>query len=109
MYSATGTLNVVFVIELTYTAPNDRIDSLLPDHVRWLDAQYQAGIFLASGRKVPRDGGIILALGQDRSEIEKLIGTDPLAIAGVADYRVTEFLATRTSAELAAHRQELPA
>ena len=52
----------MFVLELTYTAPESRVDEFLAEHVAWLDRQYAAGVFLASGRKVPRDGGIILAV-----------------------------------------------
>ncbi|MFJ9175062.1 hypothetical protein [Streptomyces sp. NPDC102360] len=33
----------MFVLELTYTAPADRVDVLLPARVAWLDEQYTAG------------------------------------------------------------------
>ncbi|MEV0090764.1 YciI family protein [Streptomyces sp. NPDC050738] len=98
----------MFALELTYTAPAEAVDALLDAHVTWLDLQYAAGTFLASGRKVPRDGGVILAVGGDREEIEKLTATDPFVVAGVCAYRVTEFLATRTAPELARFREELP-
>ncbi|MFI7008558.1 YciI family protein [Streptomyces sp. NPDC050145] len=99
----------MFVLELTYTEPADRVDALLPAHVAWLDAQYAAGTFLASGRKNPRDGGVILATGSDREAIESLTRTDPFVTGGVCAYRVTEFYATKTAPELADHRDELPA
>ncbi|EPH44083.1 YciI family protein [Streptomyces aurantiacus] len=99
----------MFVMELTYTAPVDRVDALLADHVAWLDAQYAAGVFIASGRKNPRDGGVIIAVGESRAEIEQLAASDPFTVGGVCEYRITEFLATKTAAELAPYRQELPA
>ena len=98
----------VFVLELSYTAPLERIDALLPDHVSWVEKQYQAGVFLASGRKVPRDGGIILATGRDRAEIEAVAATDPFVVERLVTYRITEFLATKTSPALAEYRQSLP-
>ncbi|MEV0190259.1 YciI family protein [Kitasatospora purpeofusca] len=98
----------MFVLELTYTVPLDRIDARLPDHVDWLNRHYADGTFLASGRKVPRDGGIILAAGEDRAAIEALVGTDPFAVEGLATYRVTEFLATVVAPVLESHRQQLP-
>ncbi|MEU1124842.1 YciI family protein [Streptomyces sp. NPDC005899] len=98
----------MFVLELTYTAPVERVDALLADHVTWLDAQYTAGVFIASGRKEPRDGGVILAVGDDRARIEALAATDPFAVHGVCSYRVTEFFATKTSRDLAPYRLELP-
>jgi uncharacterized protein YciI len=98
----------MFILELTYTAPVEQVDAALADHVTWLDRQYEAGVFLASGRKVPRDGGVIVAVGEDRAAIEALAATDPLVTEKVAEYRITEFLATKTAPALAPHRQQLP-
>ncbi|MFF4343460.1 YciI family protein [Kitasatospora sp. NPDC001540] len=98
----------MFILELTYTAPLERVDALLPAHIAWLEQHYAAGTFLASGRKVPRDGGIILAVAPDRPTVEALAATDPFVPAGVADYRITEFLATTVAPALAAHRETLP-
>ncbi|MEV4560651.1 YciI family protein [Kitasatospora sp. NPDC049285] len=99
----------MFILELTYTAPLERIDALLPAHVEWLERHYADGVFLASGRKVPRDGGVILAAAGDRAAIEAVAATDPFAREGAAAYRITEFVATTTGPELAAHRRTLPA
>ncbi|GAA3444285.1 YciI family protein [Planomonospora venezuelensis] len=96
----------MFVLELTYTAPLEEVDAVLDEHVAWLDEQYAAGFFLASGRKVPRDGGIILATGPDRGAVESLASTDPFVTAGVCVYRVTEFVPSRTAPELEARFQE---
>ncbi|MFH8436885.1 YciI family protein [Streptomyces sp. NPDC018007] len=98
----------MFVLELTYTAPVERVDALMTEHMAWLDAQYAAGVFIASGRKNPRDGGVILAVGEDRAAIEGIAAADPFAAHGVCAYRITEFIATRTAPELAPHRQRLP-
>jgi uncharacterized protein YciI len=97
----------MFVLELTYTAPLDEVDAVLPEHVLWLEEQYEKGFFLASGRKNPRDGGVILAVAGDRARIEEIVAGDPFVTAGVCAYRVTEFIATKTSPELARHRQTL--
>ncbi|MBT2441361.1 hypothetical protein J7E93_14810 [Streptomyces sp. ISL-36] len=98
----------MFVLELTYTAPVERVDPLLPAHIEWLDAQYAAGVFIASGRKNPRDGGVILAVGGDRERIEKIVAADPFTAEGVCAYRITEFYATKTADELAPFREQLP-
>ncbi|MFE9366183.1 YciI family protein [Streptomyces sp. NPDC006978] len=96
----------MFVLELTYTAPVERVDALMTEHVAWLDAQYAAGVFIASGRKNPRDGGVILAVGDDRAGIERIAASDPFTTHGVCAYRITEFLATKTSDALAPYRQQ---
>ncbi|MFJ8587406.1 YciI family protein [Streptomyces sp. NPDC093595] len=99
----------MFVLELTYTGPIERVDALLEAHVAWLDEHYASGTFIASGRKNPRDGGVILAVGDDRARIEKITSTDPFVAGGVCEYRITEFVATRTAPELSAYRQQPPA
>ncbi|WP_433859012.1 YciI family protein [Streptomyces kronopolitis] len=98
----------MFVLELTYTAPLARVDEALPDHVEWLKKEYAAGHFLAAGRKVPRDGGVILAAGPDRATIERIVAADPFVLAGVCEYRVTEFVATTTAPALEQYREQLP-
>ncbi|MCF3129438.1 YciI family protein [Streptomyces olivochromogenes] len=97
----------MFVLELTYTAPLDAVDAVLPAHVVWLDEQYDQGVFLASGRKNPRDGGVILAAAADRARIEDIVAGDPFVAAGVCAYRVTEFVATKTAPGLERYRETL--
>ncbi|MEV4195754.1 YciI family protein [Streptomyces toxytricini] len=95
----------MFVMELTYIAPLEAVEEQLDAHIAWLDAHYATGVFLASGRKVPRDGGIILAAGVSREEIEKIAAEDPFTIAGLCEYRITEFIATKTSPSLESARE----
>ncbi|MET9575179.1 MULTISPECIES: YciI family protein [Streptomyces] len=97
----------MFVLELTYTAPLEAVDAVLEEHVVWLDEQYRQGVFLASGRKNPRDGGVIIAVAGDRARIEEITAEDPFVIAGVCAYRVTEFTATKTAPALEPYRETL--
>jgi uncharacterized protein YciI len=97
----------MFVMELTYTAPLEAVEEHLDAHVAWLDGYYASGVFLASGRKVPRDGGVIIAAGVSRAEVEGIAEEDPFTVAGVCAYRITEFIATKTSADLAPVRENL--
>ncbi|MFJ7074361.1 YciI family protein [Streptomyces sp. NPDC098781] len=97
----------MFVMELTYTAPIEGVDAVLEAHVAWLDEQYDKGVFLASGRKNPRDGGVILAVAGDRGHIEEIAASDPFVHAGVCVYRITEFVATKTAPTLERYRETL--
>jgi uncharacterized protein YciI len=81
----------MFVIELTYTAPLTQIDAHMSAHMKFLRKYYASGHFLVSGRKIPRDGGIILAVGTSREEVEAIAREDPFCIRGLADVRVIEF------------------
>ncbi|MEV8439750.1 YciI family protein [Actinosynnema sp. NPDC051121] len=91
----------MYVVLLEYTAPLDEVDYALPDHVEWLEKQYEAGYFLASGRQVPRVGGVVIARPMPRGKLDALLATDPFAIRKLAKYQVVEFQATRTAPELA--------
>jgi len=95
----------VFVIELIYKVDLARIDGAMKAHVAYLNEQYAAGRFLVSGRKVPRDGGIILALGHDRAELEAIVRADPFVARGLADYRLIEFRASQRAEDLPARIQ----
>jgi uncharacterized protein YciI len=81
----------MFVIELTYKAPLTEIDGQMKAHVAFLKKYYAAGNFLVSGRQIPREGGIILALGESREAIEAIMREDPFCQRGLADSRVIEF------------------
>jgi uncharacterized protein YciI len=95
----------MFVLELTYTAPFDLVDELRDDHMAWVKRHYDAGIFVASGRKEPRNGGVIIAIGNDRLAMEDLTSSDPFTIADVCEYRITEFLATTVASGLEQYRE----
>ncbi len=81
----------MFVIELIYKADLAEIDGAMRPHMAYLNKHYAEGRFLVSGRKVPRDGGIILAIGDSRAQIEELVKGDPFVARGLADYRIVEF------------------
>ena len=90
----------MFVIELLYKVDLEQIDAALRSHVAFLDKHYDAGTFLISGRKIPRDGGIILAVGKSREEIENIVREDPFVSRGLADYRIIEFRASQRATDV---------
>ena len=55
----------MFVLLPTFQAPLDQVDTILEEHRGWLDEHCSAGRFLVFGRRVPRDGGFILAARYD--------------------------------------------
>lgn len=81
----------MFVILLEYEKPLDEIDRLMPEHVAFLRRCYRAGVFLASGRQVPREGGVILAVAPKRADLEEILEADPFVREGAASFRIVEF------------------
>lgn len=90
----------MFIINITYKVDLEKIDSLLEDHIDYLKEQYAKGIFIASGKKVPRNGGILLSNIVDKSILEKSLEKDPFKINDLADYELIEFIPSMTSKEL---------
>lgn len=91
----------MYLIDLEYQVPLERVDAALEAHVAFLREQYAQGTFLFSGRKTPRSGGIILARGIARDELDAVLRRDPFQQQGLARYTVTEFTASMTAPELA--------
>ena len=90
----------MFVIELIYKADLAEIDAHMAAHVVFLKKYYATGNFLVSGRKKPRDGGIILAVGQNRRQIEAIVAEDPFYVHDLADFRVIEFRASQRADDI---------
>ncbi len=94
----------LFVVDITYEAPISVVDQVIEAQHKWLDEGYATGHLLASGRKVPRKGTVLLAREQSAAELEQYLATSPFVSSGVVEYGVTEFVPTMTAKALAAFR-----
>jgi uncharacterized protein YciI len=92
----------MFVVELIYKADLAAIDARMAAHMKFLKTYYASGHFVVSGRKIPRDGGIIVAVGKSRDEIETIVRQDPFCKDGLADFRIIEFRASQKADDIAA-------
>ena len=90
----------MFIIELVYKTDLATIDAHMAAHVTFLKKYYASGNFLISGRKIPRDGGIILAVGKSRQHIETIVEEDPFFKHGLADFRIIEFRASQRADDI---------
>ena len=86
----------MFIISLHYIVPLEELDAHMPEHVKFLNTYYKQNIFLTSGRKVPRTGGIIIAHGKSKEALEAIMAEDPFCKHGLADVTITEFLNSQT-------------
>ncbi|MBD9666099.1 uncharacterized protein YciI [Variovorax beijingensis] len=87
----------MFIVTLTYIRPLEELDVLMDGHMAWLRKHYQSGLFLASGRQVPRKGGVIFARSGDRAELEAVLARDPFVQNGAASTQVIEFVPSMTA------------
>src|SRR6267142_2693952 len=95
-----ATCTAMFIIELSYKGDLAEIDAHMSAHVAFLKKYYASGNFLVSGRKIPRDGGIIVAVGKSRRAIEAIVKEDPFYEQGLADFRIIEFRASQRADDI---------
>lgn len=84
----------MFAVLVKYTKPLDQIEAVLAPHRAYLRTHCDAGRFVVTGPQVPRTGGLILARGESKEELRKLLADDPFHKAGVAEYDIIEFVPT---------------
>ncbi len=90
----------MFLINVQYVAPLAEVDAALADHVAFLQENYAKGVFVVSGRKIPRTGGIIIARNVTRDALDAILDRDPFKQRGIATYDVTEFVASMAAADV---------
>jgi uncharacterized protein YciI len=81
----------MFVVLLTYVKPLEEVDRHMKAHMVFLKTCYSAKIFVASGRRIPRTGGVILARSVSKEELNEVMGRDPFVREGVATFELIEF------------------
>ncbi|MEW1822855.1 YciI family protein [Arthrobacter sp. NPDC080031] len=86
----------MFVVSLTYRVPDEIVDFHRPAHMDWVKEAFDAGTFVASGRRVPAIGGVLLS-NVDRATLDASLATDPFYVNGVADFEIIEFTVTTAS------------
>lgn len=89
-----------FVVDLHYIASFEEIEPALDAHVEFLERNYASGIFIASGPKEPRTGGVIIATTTTRTALEEILEADPFKQQELAKYTITEFRASMRADQL---------
>ncbi|TGK05188.1 hypothetical protein EHQ53_16210 [Leptospira langatensis] len=81
-----------FLIEIEYVAPIEKIDEVTPAHREFLQVQYDIGVLLLSGPKVPRIGGMIIAKSSSQEELLDMMKDDPFLKQNCVKYNYKEFV-----------------
>lgn len=87
-------MSTIYVVVLTYIKPLEEVDSQIPEHVEWLKQGYSDGVFLASGRRIPRNGGVILAKCENIESLKARLSQDPFQKLNIAKAEIIPFEAT---------------
>jgi uncharacterized protein YciI len=81
----------MFLLLGRYLKPADEVEAHLDAHRAWVRENAEAGRFIAAGREVPLQGGLLVAVGVTRDEVDAIIAADPYVTEGVAEYDVREY------------------
>lgn len=81
----------MFLLLGRYTKPVDEVEVHLEAHRAWVREHAEAGTFVAAGREVPLQGGLLVAVGVSREDVDRIIAADPYVTEGVAEYDVREY------------------
>lgn len=90
----------MFIVHVNYKVSLDIVEQYLPAHVDYLKQQYALSNFIASGRQVPRTGGVILSNMKNRKALDLVLEQDPFKQNNLADYVITEFIPSMSCKEL---------
>lgn len=74
----------MFIFTLTYIKPINEVEKFLQQHIDYLEKNYRLGHFIASGRKVPRTGGVILCRAENKEQALTIMQKDPFYIQQIA-------------------------
>ncbi|TGN18739.1 YciI family protein [Leptospira idonii] len=81
-----------FVVLLRYLVPLETVEKFVVVHREYLATGYAKKVLLASGPQNPRSGGVLLARGNSREEIQDFCNGDPFCKEGVAEYQIIEWV-----------------
>lgn len=87
----------LYLVTLTYCAPLREVDVLLDEHKAFLERHYESGVFLLSGRREPRTGGVILARADNQEVVMSALSEDPFYRNGVAEYDIVAFVPSKAA------------
>jgi uncharacterized protein YciI len=82
---------VFHVLSSTYLQPPDVIEQTRPAHLKFLEAEIEAGRLLLAGRQEDGSGGVLITADMTAEEAQQILDRDPYVRAGVARYERRSF------------------
>lgn len=91
----------MFIIYLRLSANRSAASESMAGHNEWIAQGFTDGVFQCVGSLKPEGGGAILAIGENREEIEKRVNADPFVQKDVVIAEITEVDVKKTAPALA--------
>ncbi len=93
-------MSTIYVVVLTYIKPLEEVDRAIPAHRMAQKRLCRRPLSLASGRRIPRTGGVILAKCDSRETLQARLSQDPFQLLGLARTEIIPFEASMASPAL---------
>lgn len=91
----------MFLVILTYKVAFAEIEPHMAAHMAFVDRGFSDGVFVLSGRKVPRTGGVILARAASEAALRDFLAADPFLQFDLVDAEIVAFAPSRATEGLA--------
>jgi uncharacterized protein YciI len=82
---------VIHVLKSTYLQAPDVVEQTRPAHLKFLEAEIEAGRLLLAGRQEDGSGGVLITTDMTDAEAQELLDRDPYVRADVARYERLSF------------------
>lgn len=82
---------MIHVLKSTYLQPPDVVEQTRPAHLKFLEAEVEAGRLLLAGRQEDGSGGVLITADMTAEQAQELLGRDPYVQAQVARYERLSF------------------
>ncbi|HCL5637804.1 YciI family protein [Klebsiella sp. T2.Ur] len=87
-------MSIIYIVVLTYIKPLEEVDSQAQGHIAWLKKGISEGVFLTAGRRIPANGGVIIAKCDSIESLKERLSQDPFQKLHLAKAEIIPFEAT---------------
>ncbi|QEL25634.1 hypothetical protein FQV39_25810 [Bosea sp. F3-2] len=91
----------MFVVALRFSANKAQAPALVEAHNEWIRRGFEDGVFLMTGSLKPGLGGMVLAHGVTRIDLETRVNSDPFVAENVVSAEILEIAPGRADERLA--------
>ena len=91
----------MFIVLLRFSDNKARAGQFMEAHKDWIRRGFGDGVFVVAGSLQPSRGGMVLATGTSRAELEARVNADPFVVERVVEAEILEAAPSRADPRLA--------
>lgn len=86
----------MFIVTLKFLVSEDERQQFSQAHRDYWDFYFQEGWLITEGPTIEPGGEILILLGNDKEEVKGWVENDPVFLAGICQYEITQFSARKS-------------